>query len=55
MEYKRSKQYSNLDGLSRLPIKEDKEKKDTIWLVHVSFVDALPITAEEIAVETSKD
>ena len=55
VEYKRSKEHSNADGLSRLPIKEDQEEEDTAQLFHASFVDALPITAEEIAVETSKD
>ena len=55
VEYKRSKEHSNADGLSRLPIKEDQEEEDTAQLFRVSFVDALPITAEEIAVETSKD
>ena len=55
VEYKRSKEHSNADGLSRLPLGEDTEEEDTAQLFHVSFVDALPITAEEIAVETSKD
>ena len=55
VEYKRSKDHSNADGLSRLPLGEDTEEEDTAQLFRVSFVDALPITAEEIAVETSKD
>ena len=55
VEYKRSKEHRNADGLSRLPIKEDQEEEDTAQLFRVSFVDALPITAGEIAIETSKD
>lgn len=55
VEYKRRKEHSNADGLTRLPVGEDTEEEDTTQLFRVLFVDALPITAEEIAVETSKD
>ena len=47
-----SKEDSNADGLSRLHL---GKILDTTRLFWVSFVDVLPITAEDIAVETSKD
>ena len=53
VEYKRSKEHANADGLSRLPLSYQLDDKTDIF--RVSFVDALPVTAVEIASETTKD
>lgn len=52
VEYKRSKDHSNADGLSRLPLPDGEEAREVF---RVSFVDALPVTAVEIVSETAKD
>ena len=55
VEYKRSKQHSNADGLSRLPLPQQLDQEEGRDIFCVSFVDALPVTAAEIATETTKD
>ena len=54
VEYKRSKEHGNADGLSRLPLPPQLDQ-DEREVFRVSFVDALPVTAAEIASETTKD
>jgi len=51
VEYKRSKDHSNADGLSRLPVPPQVDME--VFLV--SFTNALPVTTAEIASETAKD
>ena len=50
-----SREHGNADGLSRLPLPPQLDQEEN----HVSFVDALPVTAAEIAAEiaaeTTKD
>lgn len=55
VEYKRSKEHSNANGLSRLPLPYHPDLEETTELFQVSFADALPVTAAEIATETTKD
>ena len=54
VEYKRSKEHGNADGLSRLPLPPQLDQ-DEREVFRVSFVDALAVTAAEIASETTKD
>ena len=53
VEYKRSKEHGNADGLSRLPLIASEDDTASVFLV--SFADALPVTADEIAAQTAKD
>ena len=55
IEFKCGKQHVNADGLSRLPIQGSTELQDPVSVFQLSFVEELPVTAAEIAVETSKD
>ena len=55
VEYKRSKDHSNADGLSRLPVPPQADMEDGNEVFRVSFTDSLPVTAAEIASETAKD
>ena len=56
IEYKGTKQHANADSLSRLPIAgEEDQDAAAIAMFKVSFIDELPITASDIAEETSKD
>jgi len=55
IEFKCGKQHANADGLPRLPIQGSTELQDPVSIFQLSFVDELPMTAAEIAVETSKD
>ena len=56
IEYKGTKKHANADSLSRLPVQgeEDQDAAATA-MFKVSFIDDLPITASDIAEETSKD
>ena len=49
VEYKRSKDHSNADGLSRLPLPQQSDWEEAKEVFRVSFGDALPVTAAEIA------
>ena len=53
VEYKRSKEHGNADGLSRLPLIASEDDTASVFLA--SFADALPVTADEIAAQTAKD
>ena len=55
VEYKRSKDHCNADGLSRLPLPQQSDWEEAKEMFRVSFADALPVTAAEIASETAKD
>ena len=55
IEYKGSKQHANADGLSRLPIQGSTALEYPVSVFQLSFVDELPMTASEIADETSRD
>lgn len=55
VEYKRSKDHSNADGLSRLPLPPQTDMEEGNEVFCVSCTDALPVTATEIASETAKD
>ena len=55
IEYKSSKAHANADCLSRLPIQGDTELEDPVTVFQVSYVDELPVTAQDIAQATSKD
>ena len=55
MKYKRSREHGNADGLSRLPLPLHLDQEENWEVFCVSFVDALPVTAAEIASETAKD
>ena len=52
VEYKRSKEHCNADGLSRLLL---SQTEDTSEIFCISFADALAVTADEIAAQTVKD
>ena len=56
IEYKGTKRHANADSLSRLPIAgEEDQDAAAIAMFKVSFIDELPITASDIAEETSKN
>lgn len=56
IKYKNTKQHSNADGLSRLPItKEEDYEQDIVDNFEISIIDSLPITHSELAAETEKD
>ena len=55
IEYKCGKAHANADGLSRLPIEGSEELEDPVAMFQVSFVEELPVTATDIARETSRD
>ena len=55
IKYKCSKAHANADGLSRLPIEGSEELEDPVAMFQVSFVEELPVTATDIARETSRD
>ena len=55
VEYKRSREHGNADGLSRLPLPPQLDQEENREVFRVSLVDALPVTAAEIASETTKD
>ena len=55
IEYKCSKSHANADCLSRLPIQGNTEFEDPKLVFQVMFVEELPVTAVDIAKETSKD
>ena len=53
IEYRSGKSHANADCLSRLPLQGSKESQDPSTLFQVSFVDKLPVTAVDIARETT--
>ena len=55
MEYKRSGELSNADGLSRLPLPPQLDQEENREMFCVSFLDAMPVNTAEIASETTKD
>ena len=55
VQYKKSNEHGNADGLSRLPLPHQLDQEESREVFRVSFVDALPVTAAEIASETAKD
>ena len=56
IEYKGTKMHANADSLSRLLV-QGEEDQDTAStrMFKISFIDELPVTAADIATETSKD
>ena len=56
IEHKGTKMHANADSLSRLPL-QGEEDQDTAAtrMFKISFIDELPVTAADIATETSKD
>ncbi|XP_048578018.1 uncharacterized protein K02A2.6-like [Nematostella vectensis] len=52
--YRKGVDHSNADGLSRLPVDKPRVSEET-EIYHFSYVDDLPVTARDIAMETRKD
>ena len=55
IEYKNSKSHANADCLSRFPLQSVTQLEDPVTVFQVSYVDELPITARDIALDTSRD
>lgn len=56
IKYKNTKQHSNADGLSRLPITyEDEHEHDVVDNFEINLIESLPITRAELSAETGKD
>ncbi|RWS18208.1 uncharacterized protein B4U80_04962, partial [Leptotrombidium deliense] len=54
--YVKGKLFGNADGMSRLPVEGEGEEEDTsLEIFAVSQIEELPITAKELAAETSND
>ncbi|RWS03345.1 uncharacterized protein B4U80_06550, partial [Leptotrombidium deliense] len=54
--YVKGKLFGNADGMSRLPVEGESETEDTsLEIFAVSQIEELPVTAKELATETSKD
>ncbi|XP_062405896.1 uncharacterized protein K02A2.6-like [Sardina pilchardus] len=57
IEYKGTLQHGNADGLSRLPLQPPppENTKELVNMFHMAQVDPLPVTSEEIRLETGND
>ena len=59
IEYVKTKQFGNADGLSRLPsgpnLRFDNATVDTVGMVQDEFLKKLPVSSSLIAEETSKN
>ncbi|XP_046145480.1 uncharacterized protein K02A2.6-like [Osmia bicornis bicornis] len=55
IQYRRSEDHANADGLSRLPLYEKSCEYDVIDMLHIHTVHTLPVTTKEIAASTQKD
>ena len=57
IRYKSTKQNSNVDALSRLPVKStaDQDEDDECSVYYTSQIDQLPVSSAEIARETRRD
>ena len=56
IEFRGSKQHANFDGLSRLPLPQaPAENQDEVEMFHTSAVEALPVTDQELRMQTSRD
>ena len=59
IEYRNTKSHGNADGLSRLPLPTDDTNTDDIvdstHVFHVTQLEALPVTAEEVKQQTARD
>jgi hypothetical protein len=54
--YKNTKNHSNADGLSRLPLAVSQEEScDTVAMFHISQIAALPVSVKEIGKESESD
>ena len=59
IEYRNTKSHGNADGLSRLPLPTDDTNTDDIvdstHVFHVTQLEALPVTVEEVKQQTARD
>ena len=55
IEYKPTQQHANADGLSRLPLEVTDNPMDEVNVFNIAQVEALPITAEQVATATKRD
>ena len=56
IEFRGTKQHANCDGLSRLPQPHaPAEKHDEVEMFHTSVVEALPVTDQELTMQTRRD
>ena len=55
IEYKSTQHHVNADSLSRLPLKVTDNPMDEINILNIAQVEAMPVTAEQVATETKKD
>ena len=56
IEFRGTKQHANCDGLSRLPQPQaPAEKPVEVEMFHTSVVEALPVTDQELRMQSLKD
>ena len=55
IEYKSTQHHANADSLSRLPLKVTDNPMDEINIFNIAQVEAMPVTAEQVATATKKD
>jgi len=55
IEYKQTHQHANADSLSRLPLEATENSMDETNIFNIAQVEALPITAEQVAIKTKRD
>lgn len=53
--FKKSKNHANANCLSRLPVVCQEYVEDVVDVFQLEIIDTLPVTAKQIAKETSKD
>ena len=55
IEFRPTKEHGNVDGLSRLPLPEIVHSDPDINLLNVSQIEALPVLADQVQVDTLRD
>ena len=56
IKYRNTKLHGNADGLSRLPATEsEQDRYDVVDVYRMDTIDQLPVTGEELAIETKRD